>query len=89
MLGTLLGVSVIFFGSFLAYIVFNPTEAVFFVNTFNIDPKDIKSLLEKLINTTFGFIMVVISIVWIISLFRAFWVPKDLKRKRLLSWLLA
>lgn len=89
LLWTLLAVSIIFFGSFLAYVAFNPAEAVFFVNTFNIDPKDIQSLLKKLINVTFGFIMVVISIVWIITLFRAFWVPKDLKRKRLLSWLLA
>ncbi|GAB0174806.1 MAG: hypothetical protein HHAS10_06850 [Candidatus Altimarinota bacterium] len=89
MLGSLLVVSIIFFGSFLAYVAFNPAEAVFFVNTFNIDPKDIQSLLLKLINVTFGFMMVVVSIVWIITLFRAFWVPKDLKRKRLLSWLLA
>ncbi len=33
--------------------------------------------------------MMITSIVWIVSLFRAFWVPKELKRKRLLSWLTA
>lgn len=33
--------------------------------------------------------MMVVSILWIISLFRAFWIPKELKRKRLLSWLTA
>jgi PKD domain len=89
MLWTLLAVSIIFFGSFLAYVAFNPAEAIFFVNTFSIDPKDIQNLLLKLINVTFGFMMIIISIVWIVTLFRAFWVPKDLKRKRLLSWLLA
>lgn len=30
-----------------------------------------------------------LSIVWIIAIFRAIWTPKDLKRKRLLSSLLA
>lgn len=33
--------------------------------------------------------MMITSIVWIVSLFRAFWVPKELKRKKLLSWLTA
>jgi hypothetical protein len=89
LIGSLLFVSIIFFGSFLAYIAFNPAQAVFFVNTFNIDPNDIKNLLKRLINGTFGFMMIVLSILWILTLFRAFWTPKDLKRKRLLSWLFA
>jgi PKD repeat protein len=89
LIGSLLLVAIIFFGSFLAYIAFHPEQAVFFVNTFGIDPEDIKNLLVRLINGTFGCILVVLSIVWVISLFRAVWVPKDLKRKRLLSWLWA
>jgi hypothetical protein len=89
LIGSLLFVSIIFFGSFLAYIAFNPQEAMFFVNTFNIDPNDIKRILIKLINGTFGFLISIVSIAWIITLFRAFWVPKELKRKKLLSWLLA
>lgn len=89
LIGSLLFVAIIFFGSFLAYIAFNPAEAVFFTNTFNIDPNDVQNILKKLINGSFGFIMIIVSVAWIISLFRAFWVPKDLKRKRLLSWLYA
>jgi hypothetical protein len=33
--------------------------------------------------------MILVSVVWIVTLFRAFWVPKELKRKRLLAWLTA
>jgi len=53
LIGSLLFISIIFFGSFLAYIAFNPSQAVFFVNTFNIDPNDINNLLKKLINGSF------------------------------------
>lgn len=89
LIGSLLFVAIIFLGSFFAYIAFNPDQALFFVNTFNINPNDVQDLLKKLINGSFWFIMVILSIVWIISLFRAFWTPKELKRKRLLSWLTA
>jgi PKD repeat protein len=89
LIASLLFISIIFFWSFLAYIAFNPDQAVFFTRTFNIDPNDVQNLLKKLINGSFGFVMVIISIVWIVTLFRAFWVPKELKRKRLLSWLTA
>lgn len=89
LLGSIFFVTVIFFGSFLAYIILNPSEALFFINIFSIDPKDIASLLRKLINGSFGTMMLVTSVVWIISLFRALWTPKDLKRKRLLNWLTA
>lgn len=50
MIGSLLIVAIIFFGSFLAYIAFNPDQAAFFVNIFGINPNDIKDLLKKLIN---------------------------------------
>ena len=89
LIGSLLFVATIFLGSFFAYIGFNPDQALFFVNTFNINPNDVQDLLKQLINGSFWFIMVILSIVWIVSLFRAFWTPKDLKRKRLLSWLTA
>lgn len=88
-IGAILLVSIIFFGSFLAYIVFHPDQASFFINIFGINPGDIANLLKKLINASFGIIIFILSIVWIISLFRAIWTPKDLKRKRLLTWLLA
>ena len=89
LIGSLLFVAIIFFGSFLAYIAFNPAQAVFFTNTFNIDPNDVQNLLKKLINGSFWFIMIIVSIAWIVSLFRAVWVPRELKRKKLLSWLTA
>lgn len=89
LIGSLFLVAVIFFGSFLAYIVLNPSEALFFANTFSISPKDIARLLYMLIRWSFGAMLFVASIVWIISLFRAIWTPKDLKRKKLLNWLTA
>lgn len=89
LIGSLLFISIIFFGSFLAYIAFNPDQAIFFTKTIGIDPNDVQNLLRKLINGSFWFVMMITSIVWIVSLFRAFWVPKDLKRKKLLSWLTA
>jgi hypothetical protein len=46
LIGSLLLVAVIFFGSFLAYVVFNPDQAAFFVNIFGIDPKDVQNLLK-------------------------------------------
>ncbi len=53
LIGSLLIVAVIFFGSFLAYIAFNPEQAGFFINMLGIDPKDIKNLLKSLINGSF------------------------------------
>ncbi len=89
LIGSLLIVAVIFFGSFLAYIAFNPEQAGFFVNIFNINPNDIQNILKKLINGSFGIIVLLLSITWIISLFRAIWTPQDQKRRRLIGWILA
>jgi PKD repeat protein len=89
LIGSLLLVAVIFFGSFLAYVVFNPDQAAFFVNIFGIDPNDIQNLLKWLINGSFGITVLIFSIVWIGSLFRAIWTPRDQKRRRLISWLTA
>ncbi len=88
-IASMLFVALIFFWSFLAYVVFNPGEAQFFVTVFGIDPTDIANILKKLINGSFGVILLALSIVWIVTLFRAIWTPKELKRKRMLSWLLA
>lgn len=88
-IGTLLLIATIFFGSFLAYVVFNPDQAGFFVTVFGINPSDVANILKKLINGIFGIIAAVVAIIWIISLFRAIWTPKTLKRKRLLNWLIA
>lgn len=87
-IGTIFIVALIFFGSFLAYIVFNPSQAQFFVN-FGINPNDVALFLGKLVNAIFGIIVLLTSILWIILLFRALWTAKDLKRKRLLRWLLS
>ncbi len=87
--GTLLFIAIIFLGSFLAYIAFNPDQAVFFARIFHINLEDIKWWLSHLVNWSFGIIFFCISIVWIITLFRAFWTPKELKRKRLLGFLTA
>lgn len=50
--GALFTVALIFFGSFLAYIVFNPGQAKFFIQ-FGINPSDIATLLERLVNGIF------------------------------------
>lgn len=89
LIGTLLLIAVIFFWSFLAYVVFNPDQAAFFVNIFGISPDDIKDLLKKLINGSFWITVLVFSIIWISSLFRAIWSPKEQKRRKLTNWLLA
>ncbi len=89
LIGAILFVVIIFFGSFLAYIVFNPDQATFFINIFGINPSDIAHLLKNLINGSFGITIFILSILWIISLFRAIWTPKILKRKKLLSGLAA
>lgn len=84
-IGALILVSIIFFGSFLSYIVFNPDYAGFFITIFGIDPNDIAALLKSLINVSFGAIVALLAVVWIISLFRAIWTPKDQKRRKFLS----
>ncbi|NRH21150.1 PKD domain-containing protein [Candidatus Gracilibacteria bacterium] len=89
LIGSLLFIAIIFFGSFLAYIVFNPDQASFFVTIFGISPNDIQKLLKTLINSSFGMTVLVFSMVWITSLFKAIWTPKEQKRRRLISWLTA
>jgi hypothetical protein len=85
LIAVLLGVTVIFFGSFLAYVVFNPGQSRFFVTVFGIDPNQIANLLKLLINWSFGLVVLSLSIIWFIALFRAIWTPRELKRKKLLS----
>jgi len=88
-IGSLFFTWLIFFASFLAYIVFNPWEAQFFITMFGIDTKDIATLLRKFINGSFGIILAIVSIVWFIALFRAIYTPKEQKRKKILGWITA
>jgi PKD repeat protein len=88
-IGALFFAGIIFFASFLAYIVFNPGEAQFFITMFGIDTKDVATILRKFINGSFGIIMLVFSILWLITLFRAFWTPREQKRKKILAWMTA
>ncbi len=87
MIGSLLLVSIIFFWSFVAYIAFNPNEAVSIMNLVGIDQKDVAEKLWKFILWSFSTIFVILSTIWIISLFRAIWTPKEQKRRRLLNWI--
>ena len=71
MLGALLFVALVFFGSFLAYIVFNPAQARFF-NTFGINTLDVASLLSQLINGIFGALTFILSCLFAYFLFRTY-----------------
>ncbi|MCK9272854.1 PKD domain-containing protein [Candidatus Gracilibacteria bacterium] len=82
--GAIFLVSVIFFGTFLAYIVFNPGQAQFFLSL-GISPQDIKSLLEKLVNISFGAFTFAFSIIWIIFLFKAILTKKEYKKKKTIA----
>jgi PKD domain len=88
-IGALFFAAIIFFASFLAYIVFNPWEAQFFIVMFGIDTKDVATILRKFINWSFGIIMLVVSILWLITLFKAIWTPREQKRKKILAWMTA
>lgn len=88
-IGALLFTGIIFFASFLAYIVFNPGEAQFFITMFGIDAKDVANILRKFINGSFGIIILALSILWLIALFRAIWTPREQKRKKILAWMTA
>ncbi len=76
----LLFVSLIFLGSFLAYIVFNPDQAKFFIN-FGINPADVKALLSTLVNGIFGTLTFTLSIVFIYCLFKSY-LSKGNQKKR-------
>lgn len=86
--GALFVVSLIFFGSFFAYIVFNPEEARLFVQ-FGINRADIQNLLALLVNSTFGTITFSLSVVWAVYLFKAVITKKEYKRKKTVATILA
>ncbi len=81
-------VSTIFFGSFLTYIVFNPDQAQFFIELW-INPQDIKTLLKNLVNLSFWFITIAISIIWIVFLFKAILTKPEFKKKKTISIVLS
>ncbi len=78
-------VIVFIFWSFLAYIVFHPEHANFFVNIWGIDTINLGAYLRSLINGSFGIVFVILSISWIIVLFRAIRIPKEPKTNKILS----
>lgn len=88
-IGVLAFVVFVFLGIFLSYVVFNPDQATFFVNVFGILPSDVAELLKKLIGVTFGFIAFILSITFIVSMFRAIWTPKEQKRRKTLFMILS
>jgi len=87
-IGAILLVAFIFFGAFLAYIVFNPGQAQFFIS-FGINPADIASLLRNLVSGIFGALTFVLSIWWIILLFRAILTKKEYKKRKTISIILS
>lgn len=86
--GAILLVALIFFGAFLAYIVFNPGQASFFIS-FGINPGDIARLLRQLVSAIFGVVTFILSVVWIIYLFRAILTKKEYKKKKTISIIFA
>ena len=80
----MLSVALIFFGAFLAYIVFNPGQASFFIS-FGINPSDIARLLRQLVSSIFGIVTFIVSIIWIIYLFKAILTKKEYKKKKTIS----
>lgn len=86
--GALFVVSLIFFGSFFAYVVFNPEEAKLFIQ-FGINRADIQSLLALLVNSTFGTITFSLSVIWIVYLFKMILTKKEYKRKKTVATILA
>ncbi|MDD2515702.1 MAG: PKD domain-containing protein [Candidatus Gracilibacteria bacterium] len=80
--GAVFAVALIVFASFLAYIVFNPSDAKQFLLMFGINPIHIQALLYNLVNASFGLITLVNSIIWIIFLFKAILTKKEFKKKK-------
>jgi PKD repeat protein len=87
MLGALLFVALVFFGSFLAYIVFNPAQARFF-NTFGINTLDVASLLSQLVNGIFGALTFILSCLFAYFLFRTY-LAKGAPKKRAINAIIA
>lgn len=88
LVGAVFAVALVFFGAFLGYIVFNPEQAQFFIS-FGINPSDIAILLSKLVSGVFGTIVFLLSIIWIVFLFRAIVTKREQKRKKTVSTILA
>lgn len=81
-------VTLIFFGAFLAYIVFNPGQASFFLSL-GINPGDITIWLQQLVRAIFGIATFILAVVWIIYLFKAILTKKEYKKKKTISIILA
>lgn len=88
LVGAMFLVTLIFFGAFLAYIVFNPGQATFFLSL-GINPGDITLWLRQLVRTIFGIATFLLAVIWIIYLFKAILTKKEYKKKKTISIILA
>lgn len=75
---------VILFSFFIAYIVFNPDQAQFFISLW-INPRDIKILLKNLVNVSFWAMTWFFSLVTLIFLYKAFVTKKEYAKKKTIS----
>lgn len=86
--GAIVGVGLIVFGSFLAYVVFNPEQAQFFISL-GINPADIQNFLKQLVTIIFGVITATLSIVWMVTLFKAILTKKAFQKTKTIFTILA
>lgn len=93
-LWTILLIVLILWASFLSFVVFNaqtPSDVGFFTNLW-INLNDINSFLSKMTTFIFSVVILVLTIILIISLFKWILTKKDYKRKKtvylVLSWVL-
>lgn len=78
----------ILFSIFLAYIVFNPQQAQFFISL-GINPQDIKSLLSRLVNSIFWLFTLFLTVATIIALFSAIVTKKEFSKKKTIAIILS
>lgn len=87
-IGAIVGVGLIVFGSFLAYVVFNPEQAQFFISL-GINPADIQNFLRQLVTIIFGGITAALSIAWMVILFKAILTKKEYKKTKTIFTILS
>ncbi|EKE30011.1 MAG: hypothetical protein ACD_2C00061G0006 [uncultured bacterium (gcode 4)] len=79
---------VVLFSAFIAYVVFNPDQAQFFISLW-INPQDIKNLLGKLVDYSFWLLTAVMSIISLIFLFTAFATKKEYSKKKTIATIIS
>jgi len=78
----------VLFWAFISYIVFNPENAKFFISLW-INPQDIKNYIQVLVNGSFWLITIILSIITLIFLFRAFVTKKEFAKKKTVATILS